>query len=511
MAWSIGLPSLIAALLVFLAPAAPVNLDHSYHVARAALDHGDNDSALKTIEAALTTAGNRDDAAVWRLRVLRALALVRGGDSAKVLAAAAPELPPALRRSDVAVDRFRALAIGSYQGSKLDDASRYNDLAKRLATEAHPELLPQVLLGRANMRNLYDTRTRERDAREALRLAKRSGDVHLQTLSLGILGNIAASDERFDEAIDFGQRVLPLVTAAHDETNIQRTEGNLGWYFNELGDRDSAEEHLHTAVAIATRLHADDNLVVYLLQLGGIEMSRGDLESARRDVTAARDLALKLHNREANAMLSVAEVALLSGDAAAATAANAAALDFNKKAHDKNGELHSRILDARIAMEGGKLDEARAILERVVADAEGKSVRWEAELRLAQVYAARNDAALADQYFRDAIQTVDEARQEVRPSNLRLSVPDVAPELYDAYIEFLVRQGRKVDALRIAELNRARTLAEGLQLRRDPKFDPEKAVRDAKVVALSYHLGRSRSFLWAIGPAGVDLFELPPA
>ena len=99
----------------------------------------------------------------------------------------------------------------------------------------------------------------------------------------------------------------------------------------------------------------------------------------------------------------------------------------------------------------------------------------------------------------------------MRKSELRFSVPDLATQLYDAYIDFLVRQGRKVDALRIAESNRARTLAEGLQLDRERKLDPEKAARDANVVALSYHLGRSRSFLWVIGPAGVTLFELPPA
>ena len=250
------------------------------------------------------------------------------------------------------------------------------------------------------MSKLYDARTRERDAREVLRAAKRSGDIRLQTQILGTLGNIAASQERFDEAIDFGQRTLQLATAAHNDSLLHRIEGNLGWYYNELGDRESAEEHLRAAIATATRLHADDNRVVYLLQLGESEMSRGDLASARRDFLAARDLAAKLNSRQSgNAMLSVAEVAFLSGDVAGAAAGNAAALRFNEKANDTPGVLRSRILEARIAMSGGKLDDARAILERVVADAEGKSVRWEAESWLAQVYAARNDAVLADQHF----------------------------------------------------------------------------------------------------------------
>lgn len=504
MAWRFGRPpSLITALLVFLAPAAPLDLDHAYKAALAAYERGNNEEAAKTIDAALAAAGVRNDEFVWRLRILNAQTLIKIGNPDKVLAAIAPELPPALRRNAIAVERLRLLAIGSFMKSNLEDARRYNDQAVRLAREAHPDLLPKVLLGRANMKTLYDLATRERDVREALRWARRSGDVHLQVVSLALLPQIAAQQEHFDEAIGLDRKALRFAAAAHDETNVERAEGNLGWYFNALGDHDSAEEHLRAALASATRLHAEGDRVVFLLQLGDSERSRGDLASARRDYLAARDLAVQLKSQHrGNAMLSVAEVAFLSGDFAGAAAGNTTALRLNEEAADKDGVLRCRILDARIAMQDGRLDDARTVLERVVADAEDKPVRWEAELRLAQVYAERNDAALADQHFRSAIATVDEARNEVRDLQLRISVPDLATELYDAYTDFLVRQGRKMDALRIADLNRARTLAERL---------PERGERDTSTVALSYHLGHSRSFLWVIAPAGVDLFELPPA
>jgi CHAT domain-containing protein/tetratricopeptide (TPR) repeat protein len=511
MAWSTG-RSLLAALLIFSASAAPLDLVRSYHLAQAAADRGKNDEALTAIDAALAAAGNRNDEIVWRLRILKALTLISFGDHEKVLAAATPELPPALRRSDVAVDRFRALAIGSYKASRLADARRYIDEAQRLAAEAHPALLPQVLLVRANMSEIFDAHARERDARKALRASERSGDVKLQMRLLGTLGNIAATQERFDEAIDFAGKTLRLATSEHNDSLVHRVEGNLGWYFNELGDRDSAEEHLRTAFKIATRLHADDDRIVYLLELGESEMSRGDLASAHRDVAAAGELAAKLKSRHSgDAMLHAAEVAFLGGDVAGAAVENANALRFNETANDRVGVQRARILDARIAMAGAKLDEARATLEQVLADAEAKSVRWEAESWLAQVCAARHDADLADEHFRKAIETVDEARRDVRKDELRLSVPDLATQLYDAYIEFLIGQGRKIDALRIAELNRGRTLAEGLNLDGDRKFEPEKIARNANVVALSYHLGRARSFLWAITPAGVELFPLPPA
>lgn len=509
-----SLLTIIGAVLIalFVSAAAPQTLEQSYRDARTAFDRGDNVATLALLDAALARAGDRNDEIVWRLRIFRALTLITFGDHSKVIAAAEPELPPALRRSDIAVERFRALAIASYQLSRNDDAARYIDQARRLASEKHPDLLPRVLFTRASMKQIFDARTRERDAREALRGATRAGDIKVQTQSLGTLGLIAASQERFDEAIDFGEKTLRLAVAQGNESLVQRTEGNLGWYYKELGDRESAEEHLRNAVAIATKLRADDNRVVYLLQLGDSEMSRGDLENARAHFTAARDVALKLNSKQrGNALLNVAEVAFLSGDLTAAREGNAQARRFNEQAGDKTGLQRSRILDGRIALATRRLDDARAILESVVAEAEAKSVRWEAQLWLAQAYAARNETALADEHFRGAIETVDDARRDVGSSELRISVPDLATTLYDAYIEFLVGQDRRVDALRIAEMNRARTLAEGLQLERETRFEPEKIAREANTVALSYRLGRARSFLWVIKPSGVELFTLPPA
>lgn len=503
--------ALLAAFFV-CSTGAPPRLDQVYRTAHAAYDRGDYLAARSTLDAALAVAGDRSDEIVWRLRILRALTLITFGDYGKVLSAASPELPPALRRSDIAVDRLRALAIASYQGANYDAAQRYIDQARKLAAEAHRGLLPQVLLTRANMRQVFGALTREHDARQALRGATRSRDLRLQTQCLGTLGNIAASQERFDEAVDFGEKTLRLASSLNNASLVHRTEGNLGWYYNELGDRLSAEEHLRNAVAIAAELHADDNRIVYLLQLGQTELSRGDLGAARRDFTTARDEAEKLKSKQlGNALLSVAQVAFESGDVGAAREANGSALLFNEKAGETIGIQRSRILEARIALADRQLDVARDVLERVVADAQAKSVRWEAQSWLAQVYAARNESVRAEEHFRRAAETVEDARRDVQNSELRISVPELATSLYDAYIEFLVRQGRRVDALRVADMNRARTLAEGLDIDRNGSFDPERLVREANIVALSYRLGRARSFLWVVSPAGVELFFLPPA
>jgi len=478
-------------------PAVP-SLEKAYAHARAVFDSGED--PLPILDAALAGAGNRNDAIVWKLRILRAKQLLRHGSLEKALADASPELPPALRESDVAVDRLLTLAFASSQLSRGADASRYFDQARRLAVSKHPEQLPDVVLAYPRS---------EADLREAQRAAKRYGLIGKQARILGTLGNFAADDERFDEAIDFAQKARTLL-GDRDQSLVHHTEGNLGWYYNELGDRDSAEEHLRNAMAVAAKVHADADRVVYMLQLGESKMARRDLEGARREFFAARDLAATLKSEKTGSvLLDIAQVTFLGGNLASARAINESATRSNQE--NPAALLRSRILDARIDFAENKLDSARDRLLGALADAKKKSLRWEAESWLAQVSAARNETTEADKHFRNAIATVDVARADIQTDELRFSIPDLAAQLYDAYIEFLVRQGRDVDALRIAELNRARTLAEELQPESEARFDPVQRARDANVVALSYRLGITRSFVWVITPTAVQRFDLPAA
>jgi CHAT domain-containing protein len=481
----------VVLMALFASSAPPPTLERSYQQAQAAFNCGED--ALPTLDAALALAGNRNDETVWRLRVLHAKALLRRGNRSKVLDDVSQPFPVALANSDVAIDRLLVLSWISND----PDSTRYFEQAKRIATTKRPKRLGEVLFVHARS---------ERELTEALHAAKRAGDVATQANILGKLGVVAAKNERFAEAIDYAQRARRLAGAC-DLTFLHRTEGNLGWYYNELGDLDSAEEHLRNAVAVAARVHADDNRVVYLLQLGESEMSRGDRIAARRDFVTARDVAVALgSNHSASAFIDIATLELLDGHVAQAQHINETARPVTPPV-----TLQSRILSGRIDLARDSLDEARDTFLGVIAEATTKAARWQAETWLAQVYAARHEEQQADAHFRTAIATVDEARSEIDSNELRFSFPDVAAQLYDAYIEFLVEQHRDVDALRVAELNRARTLSEELKPESGERFEPVAKVRAARTVALSYRLGRTRSFLWVITPAGVQRFDLPPA
>ena len=117
----------------------------------------------------------------------------------------------------------------------------------------------------------------------------------------------------------------------------------------------------------------------------------------------------------------------------------------------------------------------------------------EAEAGLADVYVAANKPNNAEVHFQKAMATIEAARSSVRREDLRLSYLSGVAGFYDNYIDFLVSQRRPEDALQVAEVSRARTLAEGLGFRSYPlifrsrTFVPNKLLNNQ--VRLCFHTG----------------------
>jgi CHAT domain-containing protein/Tfp pilus assembly protein PilF len=499
--------SLAALLLTLIAATAP-DPEAAYRSAREAYDRGDWKTTLSRIDAALEQFGNRDDDAVWRLRILRASTLVPLGHPADAVLEASHPLPPRLRNTDADAERLLALSMGLYRTAQFKEAVKAIDAARVIARRSAPQRLPQVLQIRANFHSALSDAECERDAREAIRLARKDGNRVIESKALGTLAYVLAHEDRFDEAIDYAEQVI--ATSPNPDV-IANTHGNLGWYYRELGDEEQAEAHLRAALANGSAA----SRVPYLLQVGEIQSSRGDLESAERNFKSARDLAVDQKNvrGRGDALRDLAELAMKRRDFEGARRLNAEALTAEARGGEQDSVQLSRVLAGRIAFGAGQLDDARDALQSVVDDATSKSVRWDALTVLAQVDAARKDNDAADAHFKEAVETIDEARADIEGPDLRLAFLQVAKELYNSYIEFLVANGRSRDALRVVELNRARTLAEGLGLDRGAgdAFDPQRVAREANAVVLSYWLAPARSFVWVIKSSGVEWFALPPA
>ncbi|MEO8036298.1 MAG: CHAT domain-containing protein, partial [Acidobacteriota bacterium] len=152
-------------------------------------------------------------------------------------------------------------------------------------------------------------------------------------------------------------------------------------------------------------------------------------------------------------------------------------------------------------------------LQRVVAEAKSKAVRWNGATQLAVLYAATGRTRLAEAEFQRALDTVEEARGDVGQEEMRMTFASTVSGFYGQYVDFLVDSDRAIEALRVTELSRARTLAEGLGFDANVlgSFDPMRTARDRHATLLVYRFGPERSYLWAVTADGVSLYKLPPA
>jgi tetratricopeptide (TPR) repeat protein len=477
------------------------------------LARGDTKGALAAADAALARYGTGDAELAARLNILRAQALFQTNPKL-ARAAALPPLPKSLRDSDAAVDRLRILAITASQlHLPAKEATAALDAAYALAAAKHPEMIGSLLPVKLNIDPM--PAGQEKTAREAVAFARRTHDAQLEARMHGAMAQLLGLRERFDEAVDVGEQAYRFADENHNDKLKQGVAGNLGWFYRELGDLDSAETYLRIALELAAKTGAKTDLVPWHQQLGGVALERGDLAGAEREYSTALALAQQVGDvkQGGSAYANLARAALERRDWEVARERNAKAMQAKKAADDTEGVLRSRIIDAEIDLATGRLDAARTTLDEVIAATEQKSTRRRAETQLAHVFVATGDGAAAETHFQAALHILGDSREEVHAEERRLSFGHLAADLVDDYVDFLARRrGRERDALRVAELSRARTLAEGLNTTaKERNVAPEQVARAAKAVVLSYWLAPERSLLFVVTPAGVQLFPLPPA
>jgi CHAT domain-containing protein len=178
--------------------------------------------------------------------------------------------------------------------------------------------------------------------------------------------------------------------------------------------------------------------------------------------------------------------------------------------------LSSKIVRGRLEQAKQHYAQAEKSFRGVIEDSKADtSQKWEAEARLARVYADAGESANAEAEFRRSVAVVEAARSSVKKEDLRLSFLSSAIEFYDDYIDFLISQHRIKDALQVAELSRAQTLEEGLAStgQATPLFiqrvRPQQIAQKWKATLLFYWIGHNHSYLWVITPAKTAHFELP--
>jgi len=492
----------------------------SYEAARLKFQHGDLIGAQADAKRAYQNYAQESTEWGWRFRVLQAEILLWKGLSKESLAQVDIEMPSSLSTDEAAVRRKLVQGLANGFLSQYADAERRLVEGEQLALANQPKLLGEIVLAQGTLfvlRNDYPSAKPK--FQSALEFARREKQSFLEANALGSLGLVSMGEEHYGEAIDWFQSSLALSQSLGARSLVAKTMGNLGWCYYRMGDLDTALRLFTGAETLSAQLGLQKDQLRWLIDIGLIHWDRAELDDAQSYYLRALRMAKQLDIRSnwASCLNDLALVAIKKKQFDDAERYDREALEMARANKDRVYELHALFTDARIKAEQGAFQQAKELLRHVIDDSnENFSLKWIAQARLASIYATLKEPALADQQFRKSLNTINQARAALNREEYRLTFLSSEISFYNDYVAFLVGQEKIGEALHVVELNRARTLSEGLQLKQNTdslfaaSFNPEQTARRMGSVILSYWLAPEHSYLWAVTAAGVKMFVLPP-
>jgi len=477
------------------------------------LRRGDLQLALRDADRGLVHYSDPSAEWHWRFKILKAEILVWQHRNEESLALNAQELPSSLIHSDLAVWRRLSQTAASTYIQKLTDAEHFLDEADALARAYHSELRGQVALRRGTVFFWKGSAAEAQAAyRQAMEFARQEKDPFLEAAALGSLGVAAAKQEHYDEALDWNRKALQLSQSIGARSSVARIHGNMGWSLRELGDFENALSDYQRAEEASAQNGQVGDQIYWLTGISSVNYLQHEYRAAENVLTQALDLARRQDDKTipVEYLNDLAEIALETDQTEAAERYYAEATRIEPAGLEPSEVQESLLVRGRIAGAKRELTQAGECFQKLISDPKADTAqRWEAEARLARVYADEGKYEKAESEFRHSLATIEGVRSSVQAEDLRLSFLSSAIAFYDDYIAFLISRHRPEDALQVAELSRARTLAEGLGAA--PKtlsfpllnFQPLKIARRMKSALLFYWLGQKQSYLWVITPEKV--------
>jgi len=483
--------------------------------------HGDLKTSLADVDTALHSDVGHSIEWNWRFRVLKAQILVSRSEYQGALNLLRDELPDSLASSDIGVRKKLMEGIAYRYGQEFSKSQRDLDDALALAQSAQPQLVCEVIkaIGELQVDEKRYTDA-ENSFHRALELARTERRQDQIAATLANLARVATSEERFGEAIDLNQTALELSRSLDMQGLVATVLGNTAWCYFQLGDFEKALSSFKEAAVASERIGQMGYSFYWLTGVANTYIALDDPGSAEALLTETLKRAQQLQDAETMTIClnALAGISLRANRFDEATNYENDALRIEEAGLDHFGTLQSKLMSGLIETSRRHFAEAERLLKSVLEDpAADTPLRWEAQARLAKLHDNEGLPQRAEHEYRQSIDTIERARSSIDRDDLRLSFLSGGIEFYDDYIEFLVANGRSQDALRVAELSRAQTLAEGLGTSgKSAKVsrtnsELEQYARRLSATFLFYWLGSKHSYLWAITPTTTACFTLPPA
>ena len=177
----------------------------------------------------------------WRFRVQKAGILVSRSAYKETLDLLQPDLPAALKSTDIAFykELFEGIARRSEQ--QFAAAKENFDNAEKLSRSLDPKLTAQALSAGADLEvDEKEYATAQFHYNQSLSIARQTKSATLEVGALADLARLAGSQEHYDAAVEMNLAALHLARSAHMKSFETTVLGNLGWSYSELGDFENA-------------------------------------------------------------------------------------------------------------------------------------------------------------------------------------------------------------------------------------------------------------------------------
>ena len=491
------------------------------HIRNEILRQADLKGTLEEAKCAGRLYGNISVDWLWRFRILQAQILILQSRIPEALSLLQGDLPAALASTDVSVRKEMLEGI-AYRVAQ-DFATSKSKLAKAesIATHSQMQLLSEVLNAKGALQ--VDERMyadAEITFHRALALAQKQKNLRQEVTSRGNLGRLASLRQRYDEAIDWNQSSLNLATGLAMGGTAAAIRGNLGWSYFQLGDFENALIFFRQAADASQQLGLTGYAFYWQGTLAQSYQELNDYASAEALLKTTVENASKLGNNQTQTenLNYLVRLCLKTGKLDDAELYSKRALRIEEAGLDHFGVLESQLLVGRIATLRKEFAQSEIHFRKVIQDPAAETfLKWEAQAGLAETYEGKLLPARAEQEYRKSIDTFELDRSAIDRDELRISFLARGIASYDAYIDFLIRHGRPLGALKVAEQSRARTLEEGLASTAQTapvspsNLHPQDIARKSKASLLFYWIGQKNSYLWVITPAKTAYFKLPKA
>ena len=483
--------------------------------------HGDLVRAQADAERAWLYYSRRSPLWAWKFRLLDAKVLAWRGMYARILRVLDAEGGPTFKESDLELQRQVLISIANIRLHRYPQAQEAIALASQSCVDGSSSVCGELF----NAQGSFAVERGEYEQAKpffskSLSVARAENDRFLEAWALLNLTQVALLEEHFDEAIDLAENTYNVAASIDAERIMLTSQGNLGWASYKTGDSEKALQIFLDAQQRAQAVGSVVDEIRWLTTSGYIYLDERNYRVAENCYRKALDLAHQIDSKEqiSDAITSLAAVTVQSRELESANAYSEEAIALARANNNRVDELYPLFTKGQVAVRRGNFEQGQKIFYEIVADPKvDLSLKWEVQHSLANLFQEQSQSAKAERAYRASLTTLEVARSSLSHESTVLPFLSNANSMYEDYVQFLVSQGRTVEALSVADHGRARTLAEGLgQLQKADSIlpitvDAQRIARSAGGPILYYFLGEKHSYLWVITSRKTSLFQLPAA